>query len=161
MRRGTRWPVAVGVILGTCVAANVWIIRLANADPSFAIEADYYRKALRWDDELAQRERNRALAWQLTPTLSTISPDSGAELRVALRDPLGAPLPEAVVTVQAMHNARAGEPLDAELRRTGSGDYVARLPMQRPGLWELRFDVRRGGDHFTARHRLEVWAGTP
>lgn len=161
MRRGTRWPVAVGLILGTCVAANIWIIRLANADPSFAIEPNYYQKALHWDDELAQRERNRALAWQLTPSLSTISADSGAELRVALRDLTGAPLTDAAVTVHAMHNARAGEPLDAELRRTGSGDYVARLPMKRPGLWELRFDVRQGSDHFTARHRLEAWAGTP
>ncbi|HSA56716.1 MAG TPA: FixH family protein [Gemmatimonadaceae bacterium] len=161
MRRGTGWPVAVGVILGTTVAANVWIIRIANADPSFAIEANYYQKALRWDDELAQRERNRTLAWQLTPTLSTISPDSGAELRVALRDPSGNPLVDAAVTVQALHNARAGEPLDVELRRVPAGDYVARLPMHRPGLWELRFDVRRGADHFTARHRLEAWAGTP
>lgn len=161
MRRGTRWPVAVVLILGACVAANVWIIRIANADPSFAVEPDYYQKALRWDDELAQRERNRALAWQLTPTLSSISPDSGVELRVSLRDPLGAPLGNAIVSVVAMHNARAGEPLDARLHRSGSGDYVARLPMTRPGLWELRFDVRQGSDHFTARHRLEAWTGTP
>lgn len=161
MRRGARWPIAVAVILGTCVAANVWIIRIANADPSFAIEPNYYQKALRWDDELAQRAWNRELAWELTPVLSSISPDSGAELRVALRDRTGAPLAGAEVTVQAMHNARAGEPLDARLRRAGPGDYVARLPLERPGVWELRFDVRQGTDHFTARHRLEAWAGTP
>lgn len=161
MKRGTRWPVAVSLILGTCVAANVWIIRIANADPSFAIEADYYQKALRWDEELAQRERNRALAWELTPTLSSISPDSGAELRVSLRDRTGAPLAGAEVVVQAMHNARAGEPLDGRLLRAGSGQYVARLPLKRPGIWELRFDVRQGTKHFTARHRIEAWAGTP
>ena len=161
MKRGTRWPVAVALILGTCVAANIWIIRVANADPSFAVEADYYQKALRWDDELAQRERNRALGWEITPTLSSISPDSGAELRVSLRDRTGAPLSGAEIKVQAMHNTRAGDPFDGVLKGAGSGDSMARLPLKRPGIWELRFDVRQGTDLFTARHRIEAWPGTP
>ena len=103
MKRGTRWPVAVGLILGSCVAANVWILRIANADPSFAVEADYYQNALRWDDELAQRERNRALGWEITPTLSSISPDSGAELRVSLRDRTAAPYSRLIRLPSAPH----------------------------------------------------------
>ena len=133
MKRGSAWPVAVMVILGTCVAANVWIIRIANADPSFAIEEDYYQKALHWDDEMAQGRRNLALGWRIAPTLSPISADSGAELRLTLRDAEGKPLPGAAVTVRALHNARASESLDAELRPLGTAEYAARLPMHRAG----------------------------
>jgi nitrogen fixation protein FixH len=161
MKRGSAWPVAVGIILGTCVAANIWIIRLANADPSFAIEENYYQKALHWDDEMAQRERNAALGWQLDPTLSSISADSGAELRLTLRDAEGVPLEGAGVTVRAMHNARAGEPLDAVLEPHGGGGFSARLPMRRAGLWEVRFEVRRGAERFTARRRLDARSDSP
>jgi nitrogen fixation protein FixH len=161
MKRGTAWPVAVGAILGTCVAANIWLIRLASTDPSFAIEEDYYQRALHWDDELAQRRQNDALGWQLAPTLSAVSADSGAELRLTLRDAAGKPLEGAAVTVRALHNARAGEPLDAELAPRGTADFAARLPMRRPGLWELRFEVRRGTDRFTARQRVDARAAAP
>jgi nitrogen fixation protein FixH len=161
MKRGSAWPVAVGVILGTCVAANLWIIRLANSDPSFAIEENYYEKALRWDEELAQRRHNAELGWQLAPALSPISANSGAELRLTLRDAAGKPLEGAAVTVRALHNARAGEPFDAELAPRGTADFAARLPIRRPGLWELRFEVRRGTDRFTARQRVDARAASP
>lgn len=159
--RGATWPIAMATMLGISVAANVWIIRIANADPAFAIEENYYERALRWDDELAQRARNDSLGWQLLPSLSALSSDSGAELRVSLRDASGAPVAADSVAVRALHNARAGAPLDATLTRRPDGDYVVRLPMRRPGLWELRFDVRRGADRFTARHRVEAWAAAP
>ena len=161
MKRGTAWPVAVGVILGTCVAANLWLLRLASGDPSFAIEENYYQRALHWDDELAQRRHNAALGWQLSPALSPISANSGAELRLTLRDATGKPLEGAAVTVRALHNARAGEPLDAELQPRGAADFAARLPMRRPGLWELRFEVRRGTDRFTARQHVNARAASP
>ena len=54
MKRGLWWPIAVAAILATTVAANIWVMMIANDDPSFAIEPDYYRKALAWDTTLAQ-----------------------------------------------------------------------------------------------------------
>ena len=50
---GRGWIAAVVLILGTTVAANFYVMHLAGDDPSFAIEPDYYDRALHWDDELA------------------------------------------------------------------------------------------------------------
>ena len=55
----------MGTVLALTVAGNLWVMRIANADPSFSVEPDYYRKAVDWDSTMAQRARNEALGWQL------------------------------------------------------------------------------------------------
>jgi nitrogen fixation protein FixH len=161
LKRGAGWPIAVASILVACVAANAWVVRLATNDPAFAVEENYYQRALHWDDELAQRRVNAALGWRLSTSVSRIVPDSGARLHVELRDSAGAPIPDALVRVRALHNARAGEPLAGQLVAEGGGSYGLRLPMRRPGLWELRFDVHRGAEHFTAGSRIEAVLTAP
>jgi nitrogen fixation protein FixH len=154
-RRHFAWPVAITLVLAVFVGWNVWLIRVATRDPSFAVEEDYYQRALRWDDELAQRRRNDALGWRLLPSLSVIAPDSGAMLVVRLDD-RARPVDGARVTVRALHIARSAEPLDAVLQASGPGLYQTRLALRRPGIWELRFDVTRAGERFTAGQRLEA-----
>jgi len=161
MKRGTGWPLAMGVILGLTVAANVWIIRLANTDPSFAVEPDYYQKGLKWDDELAQRERNARLGWRLLPSIAPIVRGSGADLRVELRDAMVQPIADASIVVTAMHVARAADPVEVTLRPEADGRYEAVVPLERPGLWELRFDVHRGTERFTATERLDTRLAQP
>ena len=155
MKRGMAWPAAVAGVLGLTVAANVWLIRVANSDPSFAVEENYYQRGLHWDDEMAQRTRNASLGWHLLATLAPIEQGRGAELRVALRDSAIAPLSGASVVVHALHVARAGQPVEVTLRASAAGEYHALVPIERPGLWELRFDVHRGADRFTAIERLD------
>jgi nitrogen fixation protein FixH len=157
MKRGTSWPIAIGGILGLTIAANIWLIRVANGDPTFAIEPDYYRKALHWDDELAQRRHNDALGWTVTPTLS-LERRSGM-LDVALRDRDGVPVTGASVEVVAVHNTRAADPVAARLAGDGRGHYRAALDTDRPGLWQLRFEIRRGAERFTADLRVEARGG--
>lgn len=160
MKRGTGWPVAVAGILGLTVAANIWLIRVASADPSFAVEEDYYQRGVRWDEELAQRAQNAALGWRLRASLSAIEPGRGAGLRVALDDSTLTPIAGASVVVRAVHVARAANPVDVTLRPGAEpGAYEAVVPLERPGLWELRLDVHRGADRFTAVERLDARSG--
>jgi len=161
MKRGTQWPVAVGAILGLTVAANVWIITIANSDPSFAVEEDYYQRGLRWDEELAQRERNVRMGWRLLPSLSPIVRGTGADLRVELRDHEIRPIPNASIVVRAVHIARAGQPVEVTLHADDRGGYQALVPLERPGLWELRFDVHRGNERFTSLERLDTRLAQP
>lgn len=156
MKRGTMWPVAMGTILAIGVAANIWLIRVASADPSFAVEENYYQKALRWDEELAQRARNDSLGWIVEPELTQTSHDDGATLRVTIRDASGLPVQAGTVRVRAMHVARAAHVLEAELTPSPGGGYVTRLPIDRSGLWELRLEAWRGADRFTAVRRIEA-----
>ncbi len=155
MKKGWGWPVAVAVILAATVGLNVWVFRVANDDPAFAIEPDYYRKAVDWDSTLAQRRRNLALGWHLSPRLDAFTVRDGALLQVTLTDAGGAPIRDATVRVAAFFNARANDIIDSALVRDSAG-YAVRLPVKQGGVWELQFDVRRGTQRFTAVSRVEA-----
>lgn len=161
MKRGTVWPLAVTTILGLTVAANVWLIRVANSDPSFAIEENYYQRGVHWDDELAQRAHNQSLGWRVVATMSPDKEASGELLRIALTDSAVRPIEGASIVVKAVHVARAGDPVEVTLAPLGQGEYEARVPVRRAGLWELRIDVHRGAERFTAMERLDVPAAQP
>jgi len=161
MKRGMAWPIAVAGILGLTVAANVWLIRIATGDPSFAIEENYYQRGVHWDDEMAQRAHNAELGWRLLATLSPIERGRGADLHVALNDSAVAPIADASVVVWAVHVARANDPVEVTLHSSAPGQYVARVPIERAGLWELRIDVHRGADRFTSTERLDARSAHP
>lgn len=159
MKRGARWPLAVTAILGLTVAANIWLIRTASGDPSFAIEDDYYERGVHWDDELAQRATNRALGWKVVATVTREGTGADALLNIALTDSAVVPIEGASIVVKAMHVARSRDPVEVTLASAAPGQYLARLPFERAGLWELRIDVHRGADRFTATERLDVPSG--
>lgn len=154
MKREHLWPLGMAAILAGTVVINFWMIKVAGDDPSFAIEPNYYARAVAWDSTVAQEARNRRLGWRVEPTLTGFD-ESGAVLSVALSDSAGAAIPDAHVRVSALFVGRANEVLDAPLAPTGSR-YAVRLPVRHRGAWELRFTVNRGGERFTSTHRVEV-----
>ena len=158
MKRGAWWPIAMTAVLATTVAANVWVAIIASDDPSFAIEPDYYKKAVAWDSTLAQARQNATLRWLLVPTLGPIAAAGGMRLSATLTDSAGAPISGAVVRVAAMPVARADQVHEATLTASGAGEYGAQLDARVPGQWELRFDVRAGPTHFTNVARVEAYA---
>jgi len=155
MKRGQWWPIAITGILATTVGANIWMITIANADPSFAIEKDYYRKALAWDTTLAQAERNAKLGWRLTATMAPTA-DGGTVIAARLTDSLGVALTGATMRVTALPIARATEAHEMLVAPAGRGEYSARLGPTRGGQWELRFDATIGTERFTQLSRLDV-----
>ena len=160
MTRGIGWPIGVAAILAVTVGVNIWVAVIAGDDPSFAVEQDYYRKAVSWDSTLAQQRANERLGWQLVPALGSVPPGGTTPLTVRLVDSTGAPIADATVRVSAFYNARAGTVLEATLAPDAQG-YEARLPIRHTGAWELRFDVRRGGERFTAVSRVDAVPSGP
>ena len=155
MRRGALWPIGIMTVLGLTVAANIWVYTVATGDPSFVIEPNYYAKAIAWDSTLAQAERNEKLGWRLAPALSAFSPTRGARLTVTLTDSAGAKIDNAVVTVAALYVARAATVVTDTLAADIDG-YSTNIDVQHSGRWELRFDVTRGTEHFTATSRVDA-----
>lgn len=156
MKNGRAWPWALGLVLAVTVVGNIWVMRVASGDPSFVIEPDYYQKAVDWDSTMARSARSAALGWTLTARLAPASADGNVTLTAQLRDAGGEPVTGAVVTVEATHNARAANILAAELTPAEDGSYTAMLPAARRGLWELRFEVARNGEQFTATVRTDT-----
>jgi nitrogen fixation protein FixH len=160
MKPGTMWPIGIAGVLGLTVAANVALYYVAGRDPSFAIEPNYYAKAVAWDSTVAQTQRNRALGWHVTPSLAPFSARDGARLSVALTDATGERITDAVVKVAALYNARAGTVLESTLVRHPDG-YDTQLAVTHGGQWELRFDIARGAQRFTATFRIDAVPAAP
>jgi nitrogen fixation protein FixH len=158
MKRGTWWPIGITSILAATVGANIWVMTIANDDPSFAIEHDYYRQAVTWDSTIARARESVRLGWRLTPELGPVTASGNRRLTARLTDAAGTPISAASITVSARHIARANDILDATLVPVGAGSYSAQLDARRNGQWELRFDVRVAASRYMETVRVEAYA---
>jgi nitrogen fixation protein FixH len=158
MKAGMGWPIGVVVILGATVIANIAVMRIANDDPSFAVEPDYYRKAVHFDSTMAQQRRNADLGWGVRTRIDSIGDGTQTRLTVELRDASNYPLPGARVAVMTRHNARANDTLTAVLDEQVPGSYTATLPIARAGEWEVRVDAQHGSQRFVASSRVSAVA---
>jgi nitrogen fixation protein FixH len=150
LKKGWQWPWIIGGLMAVVLGANLILIYVATSDPSFAVEEDYYQKALAWDDKRAQDRLNTQLGWSLELDVArTRSADGTVGLTTRLLDERGRPISNARIHVETFHNARAAFVLEGDLRGDGEGYYSVSLPMRRPGLWEFRFEVTRTGQRFT------------
>jgi nitrogen fixation protein FixH len=142
--------VTLALVLAVTVLANAALYWRANHDPSFAVEPDYYRRAVEWDSTVARRARSAALGWQAEMRLAP--PEDGqATLLVALRTSDGAGLDSADVRAEASHNAHGADVFDVRLLATGPGLYAGRIPSTARGLWRVDLSAVRGPDVFSER----------
>ena len=77
------WPAAIIAVLVGQVGFGLWMSHVANDDPHFAVEPNYYARAVNWDATMAQSRLDRALGWQAVATL-TRAKGTAATLRIAL-----------------------------------------------------------------------------
>jgi nitrogen fixation protein FixH len=156
VRKERIWPTIVVVVLGGYLVFGIVAARVASHDPNFAIEPDYYRKAVAWDSTLAQDRRSVALGWHLTPTLGPIGDGTAALLAFEFRDSGGALVTEAHVSVEARQVAHADVVVRATLAVRDDGAYAAHLPLARAGLWEFRVVATHGADRFATSVRMDA-----
>lgn len=145
MRASVVWPSFVLGIALTSLSGATWLVYAAHSDPSFAVEPDYYAKAVRWDDIAHQAQENKRLGWTITMPECSLRRAS-----IRLSDGKDQALIGATVTAVAFANARANERLTLEFVDEGDGRYSAPLTPERGGLWRFRFNVVLGGDTVTS-----------
>lgn len=153
-KKGLFWALLPVGLLGSMVSGLLFMAYLASRDPSFALEKDYYAKAVRYDEEVAQRGRNSALAWQLQAS-DVQSGTTRSQLVLRLNDAAGLPIADARLHVTALENARAAQQHAAKVAPLGDGSYSVELPARAIGIWELRVSAERGSDLFTQSLRVE------
>ena len=162
MKPGMGWPIAVAAILGATVVANLAVMRIANSDPSFAIEPDYYAKAIAFDSTAAASRRSAGLHWMATAATNAtkgavaVRAVAVRTLEVTLTDSLGQPITGARVTAEALFVGRANRVLSATLTESTPGHYEAPAAAMQRGQWEVRVTAIRGDAHFVTRLRTEV-----
>ena len=157
MNKGWHWGVFVGGLMAVVIGANLILIYFATTDPSFAVEEDYYQKALHWDDKRAQDRANAELGWTVELDVGRErAADGSVQVVVRLLDAEGQAVRGAGVDLEAFHNARAAWIHRVQLRENEEGAYSAALPARRPGLWEFRLNVVRDEQRFTHKTVKEL-----
>ncbi|MEL6188604.1 MAG: FixH family protein [Myxococcota bacterium] len=150
MKNGAWFPYFLIALLLVSVGSNIYLIVRANSDPNFAVEPDYYAKAVDWDASQAARADSEALGWRVAVEATRTG------LAVEIRDALGRPVQGADVRLEAFPNAFARERMHAELVEDDRGRYVLRRPFPRSGIWEYRLAAVRGDDTFLHVAREEL-----
>lgn len=153
---GTLIPLLIAGALGLHVLVMIGMVHIATSNDSYAVEPDYYAKALAWDDRRAQERVNAELGWVLDFVVEPAPTGADPILRVAVTDGVGQPIPDADVVVEAFSNRRRDDVHTATLVPSGSG-YSASMPMRGSGRWEFRFTAVRGENLFTYRETRHVW----
>jgi nitrogen fixation protein FixH len=149
-----RWPAAIIAVLLGQVAFGVWMMRVAGNDPHFAVEPNYYARAVNWDATMAQSRLDKALGWKATTTL-TRGAGTAATLHVVLVDSTGAAVKADSVSAEAIAIAHAGTVDRVAMTADGTG-YAGPIPTAGNGLWEVEVRAKRGADLFTAKLRTEL-----
>ncbi len=157
MKPEVRWPLFIVGLLVFQVGLGAFFFWKATSDPSFAVEEDYYQKAVNWEDKQAQDRKNIELGWTLDQSVGPINDDETTRaLTAELHNADGSVMTGAIIQVETFHNVRAGEILRGELEETAPGLYEIQLPMLRPGLWEIRFTAQLESETFTYTAREHV-----
>lgn len=151
MKPGALWPWVIGGALVLHVVVSLGVVFFAASDASYAIEEDYYDKAINWDKKRAQDQLNDELDWSLAFAVAPPAvPGERPKLDVRLADANGESLTGATIALETFHKASSGDIIRIAIPPSEeAGLYTASPEMRRNGLWELRFTVDHGGDHFT------------
>ena len=157
-QRAWIWPVGVACALALHASLCFGALFLASMDRSFAIEPDYYEKAVAWDENRAEQEQSDALGWTIETEISGAATLRGERrIQCVITDRDGGVVEGAAVDVIVFHHARAAERATLRLVEESAGTYGGLAPPNRDGEWELRFTAIRGDDRFT--HRRVTWVG--
>lgn len=148
---GAYWPLIIVGLLLISVGSNVYLIYRAVNDPSFAVEPDYYQKAVDFDAiQEAQRTSDR-LGWK-----PDVSLDADSQLRVELRDAKEMPVEGVKLHLEAFPITRSQQFLKTELEEVSPGVYLWKKRLSYHGQWEFRLTGDRGDQHFIHTTRLMV-----
>ena len=151
--RGLHWPLAIVSLLGLNMVIVFITVAYATGDKSAAVEPDYYRKAVEWDQVAAEHEASRKLGWQAGTWIDFSGPTS--HLLVTLTDREGRPVRGAQVEAETFASLRSADRqtlhlLPSDAAPDTASAYSAPISIHQPGLWEVRLTCRRGDETFMA-----------
>ena len=105
MKKGFLWPAVIVSALAIHVVVSLVVVFIATSDPSYAVEEDYYQKAINWDEKRAQDRTNENLDLNLEFSVSPPEqPGEQPKVELTLENQLGLPLTGAAVSIETFYN---------------------------------------------------------
>lgn len=152
---GKHWPWFLVTLLTFGCGMNIYMVIVAVNDPSFAIEKNYYKKAIDWDKTMAQNSMNAQLKWRLDLKTEPVLVNKKARLqfKVKVFDRNGKLLPDVHVSAEVFHNARSRRRSNVDLVRRSNNVHQGDISFHRRGLWVFHFTVVKGKLQFTQKLR--------
>lgn len=156
----SRWALMpVALLLASTLGVGSLAL-IAMHDPNFAIEPDYYKKALHWDQTQAQAAENKRLGYHVAAEPRVVLDAANqAALFFTLTDANGKPVSGATVHADAFANAFSSEINSLTLEERAPGVYAMTITARHVGLWEFRLVVQNGSDRFTTAVRRDLVRG--
>ncbi len=136
MKRPRLWPGLIFALLAANAAIVGITLFFVHSDKSFAVEPEYYQKALHWDAAAKEQARSRDLGWRLEVDPGAVGA-AGRHVRVTIRDRQGKPIEGATVKVTAFSALRAADRFEAgcdPCRRGGVWRGYGHHPSRRVGV---------------------------
>ena len=155
-KRGRRWVIGVTAFLFVPIVFDSILVYSALSDEHFAVEPDYYQKALDWDRAAEQNQRNAELRWTIALAVDPVVINGARTVRAAVLDAEGQPMTDATVVAVAFSHLRAADRRDLEFGADEQGALTASLRAPRPGRWQFRLRAEWRGRVFTDVQDLEI-----
>lgn len=156
MNKSIVGPALIFVIIGACFVGTGLLISSATRDPSFAVEPDYYDKAVRWEETQEQTAANAELGWVASCSATREAPSDHVRLELTLKDRGSAPLRGVKASAVVFASARAAERFEITFVEHEPAMYRAMLDAPRPGVWRVRLRAVADGAIFTSEFDLSV-----
>ncbi len=133
-KAGAKWPWIIAAMLGANVlVCGVTVFAALNNPAATTVEADYFQRSLDWDAERDAWRTPEQAGW-VTAATSFVRDTKGV-----VRVEITGRADEQGLHATVFHKAQADERAEIVLVRTAPGVFESWLPVNRPGLWEVRF----------------------
>ncbi|MBL8878958.1 MAG: FixH family protein [Phycisphaerales bacterium] len=155
-RAARRWIAFVAALFLLQVGAVVTMICIATNDRSFALEPDYYQKAVRWDDISRQQRQSAKLGWTLQLDVGALAENGARPIVLTVKDRDGELIEGASAAAEWFHHARARDRHTSLFTPQPDGTLAASITFARSGLYEFRFTVSRGEETFVTTVQRDI-----
>lgn len=144
--QGYIWPLLIVLLLGAQVTFLFVTVTLAVQDPSFAVEENYYDRAVNWD---AYAKASRAIddaGWNVQISLRDDADVLGYRtLVISILDAAGRPVRMQEIGGELFQHAQASFRQPLALTREEDDRYAANVRMEQAGWWGVRLTMTRDG----------------
>ena len=155
---GSRWiPWVFVAFFGVVVAVNATMIFFAiDSWTGLGDETrNSYQQGLRYNDNLAEQDVQRALGWEVGHGFDRTEPGN-AHVWMELEDAYGNRLSRAVVSARIVRPTHSGHDFTVDLPHVGQGRYAADVAFPLAGQWEVRLTAEDSAGTYRLWDRVIV-----
>ena len=134
------WPLMIIGFLLLGVTWSMGVVVASQSDGGPEIVADYYEKAISWDEEAKRRARSDAQNWDISVSVQQES--EGPMLLINILDAKGNPVEGLTGSVVALRPQKAQPIANLSLAPSqATGLYTSPFPSLTRGLWDFRIEA--------------------